>query len=134
MRISDWSSDVCSSDLRFENKNIAGDVYYDSGDNWQPRLGITLDPFGDGRTKVYGSFGRYYLPIATNTNIRLGGSEMDYDRLYYLNGLNPDKTPMLGGPIANADCPEGGGNNCVRSEEHTSELHSLMSISYAAFC
>src|SRR3546814_8382781 len=100
MRISDWSSDVCSSDLiedswslfndrlslkigarndRFENKNIAGDVYYDSGDNWQPRLGITLDPFGDGRTKVYGSFGRYYLPIATNTNIRLGGSEMDYE-------------------------------------------------------
>src|SRR3546814_8584159 len=85
MRISDWSSDVCSSDLRFENKNIAGDVYYDSGDNWQPRLGITLDPFGDGRTKVYGSFGRYYLPIATNTNIRLGGSEMDYDRPYYLH-------------------------------------------------
>src|SRR3546814_6331740 len=116
MRISDWSSDVCSSDLRFENKNIAGDVYYDSGDNWQPRLGITLDPFGDGRTKVYGSFGRYYLPIATNTNIRLGGSEMDYDRLYYLNGLNPDKKPMLGGPIAN------------RSEEHTSEIQSLMRI------
>src|SRR3546814_7872410 len=87
MRISDWSSDVCSSDLswslfndrlslkigarndRFENKNIAGDVYYDSGDNWQPRLGITLDPFGDGR-----------------------------------------------------------------SEEHTSELQSLMRISYAVFC
>src|SRR3546814_7136425 len=91
---------------------------------------------------------------------------MDYDRLYYLNGLNPDKTPMLGGPIANADCPEGGGNNCVlrndgsispldsvvasnlenqsvdeyiigaeqRSEEHTSELQSLMRISYAVFC
>src|SRR3546814_4121459 len=64
---------------RFENKNIAGDVYYDSGDNWQPRLRLTLDPFGDGRTKVYGTFGRYYLPIATNSNIRLGGSEMDYE-------------------------------------------------------
>src|SRR3546814_9108372 len=91
MRISDCSSDVCSSNL------------------------------------VYGSFGRYYLPIATNTNIRLGGSEMDYDRLYYLNGLNPDKTPMLGGPIANADCPEGGGNNCVlRNDGSISPLDSVV--------
>src|SRR3546814_2389486 len=29
-----------------------------------------------------------------------------------------------------ADCPD----NAIRSEEHTSELQSLMRISYAAFC
>src|SRR3546814_943560 len=52
---------------------------------------------------------------------------MDYDRLYYLNGLNPDKTPMLGGPIANADCPEGGGNNCVlRNDGSISPLDSVV--------
>src|SRR3546814_5365936 len=28
----------------------------------------------------------------------------------------------------------GGGGNAVRSEEHTSELQSLMRISYAVFC
>lgn len=89
---------------KFSNRNVAGDIYYDSGNNYQPRIGATLDPFGDGRTKLYGSFGRYYLPIATNTNIRLGGAELDYDQLYILTGLNSDNTPILGAPIANRQC------------------------------
>src|SRR3546814_2508472 len=36
-----------------------------------------------------------------------------------------------------SDCPSRGGPRrcrCVRSEEHTSELQSLMRISYAVFC
>src|SRR3546814_9953017 len=39
---------------------------------------------------------------------------------------DPEKTF---GPI-----PVAGGNECLRSEEHTSELQSLMRISYAVFC
>ncbi|MBH9538877.1 TonB-dependent receptor [Novosphingopyxis sp. YJ-S2-01] len=113
---------------RFENKNINGDVYYNSGDNFQPRLGFTFDVFGDARAKLYGSFGRYYLPIATNTNIRLGGAELDYDKLFLLNGLNPDNTPILGAAIPNADCPPGvSGNNCVlRNDGTVSPLDSVV--------
>src|SRR3546814_3917525 len=33
MRISDWSSDVCSSDLAFDAK---GDLYFSVGDNTDP--------------------------------------------------------------------------------------------------
>src|SRR3546814_11191703 len=34
---------------------------------------------------------------------------------------------MLGGPIANADCPEGGGNNCVlRNDGSISPLDSVV--------
>src|SRR3546814_5296748 len=33
-----------------------------------------------------------------------------------------------------ASQPHGGGNRLCRSEEHTSELQSLMRISYAVFC
>ncbi len=112
---------------KFVNKNVAGEVFYDSGDNWQPRLGVTFDPFGDGRTKVYGSFGRYFLPIATNTNIRLGGAELDYDELYYLNGLDADNIPILGAPIPNQACFSGGGNNCVlRSDGQPAPLDSVV--------
>src|SRR3546814_6221749 len=32
------------------------------------------------------------------------------------------------------ECPIGGGHSDIRSEEHTSELQSLMRISYAVFC
>ncbi|WP_109809102.1 TonB-dependent receptor [Sphingosinithalassobacter portus] len=66
---------------RFQNYTVNGDKYYDSGDLWAPRLGASFDVFGDGRTKIKGYWGRYYLPIATNTNIRLGGAETYYRQI-----------------------------------------------------
>lgn len=102
---------------RFENKNAAGAVYYASGDNWAPRLGFSGDVFGDGQTKIYGSFGRYFLPIAANTNIRLAGAELDYTRFNILNGLNANNTPIVGAPILGIDnsapCPDTSVVNCT---------------------
>jgi len=102
---------------RFESKNVVGETFYKSGDNWAPRLGFSFDVFDDASTKLYGSFGRYYLPVAVNTNIRLAGAELDFTRFNVLTGLNPDNTPILGAPIDTvtgaAACPQGGGNNCV---------------------
>ena len=60
---------------RFRNYTQEGEKYYDSGDQWGPRIGAAIDVFGDGRTKLTGFWGRYFLPIATNTNIRLAGKE-----------------------------------------------------------
>lgn len=101
---------------RFQNSNVAGDVYYKSGDNWSPRLGFSFDVFDDSSTKLYGSFGRYYLPVAANTNIRLAGAELDFERYNVLAGINPDGTPILGAPINTVPgattCPQGGGSNC----------------------
>ena len=102
---------------KFENENAEGQVYYNSGSNWAPRLGFSADVFGDGRTKLYGSFGRYYLPVAANTNIRLAGSELDYTRYNVLTGLNPDNTPIIGAPILTvpgaAPCQDTGIVNCI---------------------
>src|SRR3546814_13460575 len=50
------------------------------------------------------------------------------NRLYYLTGMiDPEATG--GGPVIRNFMPGDG-----RSEEHTSELQSLMRISYAVFC
>ncbi|MCX7284427.1 MAG: carboxypeptidase regulatory-like domain-containing protein [Novosphingobium sp.] len=101
---------------RFENKNVVGATYYKSGNQWAPRLAFTADPFGDKRTKVYGSYGRYFLPIVANTNIRLAGAELDYTRYNLLAGLNPDGTPILGAPVLGFEdavaCPDTGIKNC----------------------
>lgn len=101
---------------RFSNDNVEGQTYYESGDAWAPRLSFSADPFGGGRTKVYGSFGRYYLPVVANTNIRLAGAELDYTRYFRVAGVNPDNTPILGAPLLNfADaqvCPDTGVRNC----------------------
>lgn len=59
----------------FENANIAGDVFVDIKDQWAPRLGATYDVFGDGDAKLFGFYGRYFLPVAVNTNQRLAGAE-----------------------------------------------------------
>ena len=60
---------------KFKNYTQNGDLYYDSGYNIGPRIGGSFDVFGDGATKINAFWGRYYLPIATNTNIRLAGAE-----------------------------------------------------------
>lgn len=67
----------------FKNYTQLGDKFYDSGDLWAPRLGGSFDVFGDGRTKIVGFWGRYYLPIATNTNIRLAGAETYYRQIHF---------------------------------------------------
>src|SRR3546814_1607903 len=96
MRISDWSSDVCSSDRPTT-----------------PRLqrATTTMP------------GRGQAPIAA-APIRPG------PRARHPRKRQP-KYP-------NADCPRRPHLNAqepsLRSEEHTSELQSLMRISYAVFC
>lgn len=101
---------------RFLNRTADGLPFYESGDQWGPRLGVSFDVFGDKRTKLYANFGRYFLPIPTNTNIRLAGAELDYSSYFILNGIN-DGVPVLGAPVNGVDnavaCPDGTGNNCT---------------------
>lgn len=84
---------------RFENKNAAGQTFFLAKNQWAPRLGASVDPLGDGRTKFFGSFSRYFIPVALNTNVRLAGGELDYDAFYRFGGLMADNTPILGAPI-----------------------------------
>src|SRR3546814_3515913 len=96
MRISDWSSDVCSSDLRA----CAGDA------PGQPsRLAFRLSAGAVERDAM----------IVAGFGFRHGAS---------LASLESALERATGGMIA-VD---------ARSEEHTSELQSLMRISYAVFC
>src|SRR3546814_3804641 len=96
MRISDWSSDVCSSDL--------GPGPVAAGDTVRWIIGDTVS--GAGPTARVHILAKPTRPdIATNLIINT-------DRRTY--HLELRATP--------------------RSEEHTSELQSLMRISYAVFC
>ena len=38
--------------------------------NWAPRLGASWDPLGNGRSKIYGFWGRFYEAILLDMNIR----------------------------------------------------------------
>jgi outer membrane receptor protein involved in Fe transport len=76
---------------QYDYKNRAGESFIKLDDQFAPRLGFTWDPRGEGRDKVYGSYGRYYLPIATNTSIREVSGE-DFHVEYRAVTVNPDGT------------------------------------------
>src|SRR3546814_1547639 len=107
MRISDWSSDVCSSDLAMwdvQTSNKSSDRVEDIDAEWSPKLTtfyteLFLDP------KL---FARY---------------KAVYDKRNS-SGLDAQQIRIV----------ERSYDEMVRSEEHTSELQSLMRISYAVFC
>lgn len=69
---------------RFVNYNALGEKFTDLKNQWGPRVGFNFDPFGDKRTRISGFFGRYYIPVAANTNIRLAGNEEFIQTFYRL--------------------------------------------------
>ena len=82
----------------FDNRNADGDTFVKISNQLAPRFGFSWDPTGDGSNRVYGSWGRYYLPIATNTNIRMAGRELYVQQFFELpTGWNPD-IPYITGP------------------------------------
>src|SRR3546814_1161418 len=107
MRISDWSSDVCSSDLARGNAEYA----------LHCRMESAVD--GDGSCSPHcNACGLVWFDRDIETAITRGGG-MRHDVV-----VDPDDR------ITDFEV----GRGRTRSEEHTSELQSLMRISYAVFC
>src|SRR3546814_4799264 len=115
MRISDWSSDVCSSDLEdlIEGIEIEGIRYGKIDANLERRTGRN-------------QWIEMTLTEGKNREVRrvLEHLDLKVSRLI--------RTRY--GPFLLDDLPAGGVEEIRRSEEHTSELQSLMRISYAVFC
>jgi outer membrane receptor protein involved in Fe transport len=78
----------------YENKNVNGETFIKIDDQYAPRLGAIWDPSGSGKSKVFASFGLYHLPIASNTNIRMAGTELYTGDWFTADGYNPDGSPI----------------------------------------
>ena len=105
-------------DDRFSNQGVNGSSFYTSGDQWAPRLGASYDVFGDGRTKAFGYFGKYYLPLAGDINLNVAGQLLTYTRYNLFNGLSGNgNVPVAGAPILGDSsftaCPDTGIVNCI---------------------
>src|SRR3546814_7047293 len=115
MRISDWSSDVCSSDLLPLRKPDVVDV----GESDAHRL-ADGDTFGVGAHDLGGDAN--------------AGSTVDVDHGQGEWNGHVGRPGLVVDGVA-VDCPcSRNWFEFNRSEEHTSELQSLMRISYAVFC
>jgi len=83
----------------FENLNGEGNTFIEVTDQKAPRIAASYDLFGDKKTKVSFNYGRYHLPIASNTNVRLAGGELFTEEYFALTSVNADGTPVIGAKI-----------------------------------
>lgn len=85
----------------FENLNDSGKTFIKVENTISPRAGFAWDLGGKAETKVYGNLGRYYIPVYSNTNVRLSGAETFYEDYYLFNGYKTDATqaPVLGAKL-----------------------------------
>jgi hypothetical protein len=68
----------------FTLDNLLGEQVLNLKDNWGPRIGVTWDPVGEGKDKISASFGRYYIPPASNLSYR--GADLGYSAFFYAPG------------------------------------------------
>src|SRR3546814_5908430 len=130
MRISDWSSDVCSSDLfqhpfrlMFLGRNETDSIFVQAFGRK-----ILLDVAGPAKFIFGGLFrGGKRFGVADNHGAVLVSHAISPARL---SSVTPASAPRIA-PLTTLQC---GRTRQFRSEEHTSELQSLMRISYAVFC
>src|SRR3546814_3098776 len=110
MRISDWSSDVCSSDLAIRRRHGYPSINMPDDEE-------TQHEWASGTSTPYPRRGsREQLPELGSRAIKAG-----FNRLL----ADPQNHRSVG--LAHFV-------DAARSEEHTSELQSLMRITYAVFC
>lgn len=86
------------------NTVSTGEKYVDVDDQIAPRLQAIYD-LGEGTSKVYATFGRYYQPVSANMNITQGGQRRDIHYYYELGDLDANGEPILladGSPSAGA--------------------------------
>ena len=74
----------------FDNKNGSGATFVKASNNIAPRLGFSWDMNGDGTAKLFGSAGRYYIPVSSNTNIRGSGAELFTEEFFRSTGFDPN--------------------------------------------
>src|SRR3546814_3075484 len=107
MLISDWSSDVCSSDLAETTTTVEATT--------------TTEPELSEEEAVVKAYVEHWPAFYAFLNGTPPGDPADY--------FTGDRLADLPGSIA-----QFAEQGLERSEEHTSELQSLMRISYAVFC
>lgn len=84
----------------FENRNSENISFVKRKNLLAPRLGASLDVNGDASFKLYASAGRYFIPVATNTNIAVTSIHYIDSSFYNFDGKD-SKTlaPLNLGPV-----------------------------------
>jgi len=88
--------------IRYEQEKMSGTIIKDweLKNNWAPRIGVTFDASGDGKTKIYGNYGRFYARIPNDLAARALSADDSFTRGDYydanLTQVVPEGVPAAG--------------------------------------
>jgi hypothetical protein len=89
--------------VRWEEQRLIGNVANKLfNDMWSPRIGITVDPKGDRKSKIYANFGRYAFILPLDAAVRELSSEDDFLNAYWAPASTTTGCPA--GTPAGASC------------------------------
>src|SRR3546814_7383111 len=128
MRISDWSSDVCSSDL-----STRGLTLTDAGRDYLAACKRILEDVSEAERAAAGEFSEPRGELVITAPLVLGRMHVLPVIVEFLAAYPEIKVRLIQGDRI-AHLLDEHIDLAVRSEEHTSELPSLMRISYDVFC
>src|SRR3546814_6581525 len=167
MRISDWSSDVCSSDLDFEIGFAEQAIGFDlqivgvvaekrlAQNRGRQAVGVGRESAEKAR-EIIDREGVHIIAVLGQVIIGINAAEQEVERPVKIAGQDRFARPaciilvrsvelqrlVATNTVAAEHAASGvvrlrraeNAGRTIRSEEHTSELQSLMRISYAVFC
>jgi hypothetical protein len=100
--------------VRWEQQRLQGETFaYTFTGSWSPRIGVTVDPMGDRRTKLFANFGRYTYGIPLDMAERSLTNELDLFLLRWAPDFTVDGS---GNRIATIN--EFGGVNFIPDAAH----------------
>ena len=87
--------------LRYEQQELIGNLSEFKWDNnWAPRIGATYDVLGDGRSKLYGNWGRFFAKVPNDLAARALSADAGVTRADYFDATltRPIPAGVAAGP------------------------------------
>jgi hypothetical protein len=80
---------------QFSNTVTDGRKFVDLDNQIAPRLQAIYDLNGDGTSKVFATYGRYFQPVYVNMNITQGSASVEWFEYFALDALDANGAPVL---------------------------------------
>jgi hypothetical protein len=99
----DWrigSSLTIRPGVRYEQETLSGSIVkeFSLKNNWAPRIGVVWEPRGNGRSRVFGNYGRYYARVPNDLAARALSADASITADYFDRNLTqpvPDGTVTI---------------------------------------
>ena len=115
--------------LRYEQQDLQGTLVdsFKLDNNWAPRVGVTWDPTGTGRTKIFGNYGIFYYRVPNDLAARALSADAAIGADYFdANLTQPIPDGVLAGGTVTHFSVAGAGADAIDPDVKASFQHEVI--------